>query len=206
MMGEEFHLYFPKFQKNFDSEDVIFSIGNIKSRAPSVIYMKCHCYDLHDDEILVSNNPVHVSERFVVTPSYQTYIEKFEIPEAILEQTFKISIELVLLGLTSEIPLYFNEVMFEVGLEHTEYHKPNDAFERVDIRFNNNNYAVLYDIYGNGLQVIRPEHKDFNTKELTACKYTILAPHLADEPKTDTPSNLMQEFINQTEQYINIKK
>ena len=205
-MAEEFHLYFPKFQKNFDDTDVIFSIGNIKSRAPSVIYMKCHCYDLHDDEILVSNKPVYVGERFVVTPAYQSFVEPFEIPTAVLEQTFKIGIELVLLGLTSEIPCYFNEVMFETGLEHFEYHKPNDAFEKTDIRFNNSNYAVLYDIYGNGLQVIRPERRDFTTKELTACKYDILAPHLADEPKTDTPANLMQEFINQTEQYIQIKK
>ena len=203
---EEFHLLFPAFQKNFDSEQVVFSIGNIKSREPSVCYMKCHCYDLYDDEILVDSQPVHVGKRFVVTKSYREYVENFEIPFDILDRTFNIRIELIFLGLTSEIPCYFNRVMFEVGETHTEYHKPNDAFDKTDIRFNNNNYAVLYDIHDNGLQVIRPYHDDFNTKELTASKYTILAPHLSDEPKTDTPSNLMQEFINQTEQYIQIKK
>ena len=205
-MADEFHLYFPKFNKTFDKEDVVFSIGNIKSRVPSVCYMKCHCYDLHDSEILVSNKPVHVGERFVITSGYQSYIEAFEIPTSILERTFTISIELVLLGLTSENPCYFNEVMFEVGENHTEYHKPNDAFGETHILFNNNNYAVLYDIYDNGVQVIRPYKDNFTTKKLTASKCTILAPHLSNEPKTDTPSNIMQEFINQTEQYIQIKK
>ena len=205
-MIEEFHLKFKKFQKNFDESKVIFSIGNIKSRVPSVCYMICHCYDLHDDEILVNSQPAHIGKRFVVTPVYQSYIEAFEIPEEILGRTFNIGIELVMLGLTSENPCYFNQLMFEVGENHYEYHKPNDAFGKTDILFNNNNYAVLYDKDDKGLQVIRPNHDNFNTKQITASKYSILAPHLPNEPKTDTPSNLMQEFINQTEQYIQIKK
>lgn len=201
----EFHITFPKFQKNIDDGNVVFSIGNIKSRVPSVIYFKFHCYDLHDDEILVNSQPVHVGKRFVVTPLYREYLEEFEIPENILSRTFSFEIELILLGITSENPCWFNQIMFEKA-PHTEYHKPDESFEKSKVLFNNNNYVVLFNIYGNSLQVIRPYKDNFDTKTLTASKCTVLAPHLDDEIKQDTPANLMQEFINQTEQYIQILK
>lgn len=200
-----FHLTFPRFQKNFTHNNVVFSIGNIKSRTPSVAYFILHCYNYKGDEILVNNKPFYIGERFVITPSYRSYENSFEIPEETLSKTYELEIELILFGITSENPCWFNEVMFETGT-HTEYHKPNDAFEESDIFFNNNNYAVLYTIEGNGLQVIRPNKDKFTTKNITKSEYTILAPHLSVEPITDTPSKLMMEFINQTEQWIQIKK
>ena len=200
-----FHLTFPKFQKNFTSHDVSFSIGNIKSRTPSVAYFVLHCYNYRGEEILVNDKPFYIGDRFVITSSYQSYIKSFEIPEEILSQSYEFEIELVLMGLTSENPCWFNGVMFETG-DHTEYHKPNDTFGEIDVLFKNNNYAVLYGVDGKGLQVIRPYGDKFTTKTLTKSKYTILAPHLETEPATDTPSRLMMEFINQTEQYIQIRK
>ena len=200
-----FHLTFPKFKKSFVNGDVTFSIGNIKSRVPSVGYFILHCYDYKSNELIVENKPVYISKRFAIAPTYQSYIKTFEITESILSKTYELEIEIVLFGITSENPVWFNELMFEVG-EHTEYHKPNDAFEKTVVLFKNNNYATLYGVEGNDLQVIRPNQDSFTTSELTKSKYTILAPHIYNEPLTDTPSKLMLEFINQTEQYIQIKK
>ena len=200
-----FHLTFPKFQKNFTKNNVAFSIGNIKSRTPTVAYFILHCYNYQGNEILVNNKPFYIGNRFVITPSYRSYVDSFEIDEETLSQTYKLEIELVLFGVTSENPCWFNNVMFESG-EHTEYHKPNDALDESDVYFNNNNYVVLYTANGNGLQVIRPNKDPITTKTLTKSKFTLLAPHLSVEPITDTHSKLMMEFINQTEQWIQIKK
>lgn len=200
-----FHLTFPKVKKNFMSNTVTFSIGNIKSRTPSVAYFILHCYNYNGNEILVNNTPFYIGDRFVITQSYRSYIDSFEIPEETLSRTWELEIELVILGLTSENPCWFNEVMFEQG-EHTEYHKPNEALEESTIYFNNNNYTVLYTSDNNGLQVIRPNKDTITTKTLTKSKFTILAPHLSTEPITDTHGKLMMEFINQTEQWIQIKK
>lgn len=202
----EFHLTFQRFRKNVDDGNLTFSIENIKSRVPSVGYFVFHCYNINEEEILVESEPVHIGERFVILPSYHSYVENFEIDEDVLHQSFTFEIELVLLGITSENPCWFNHIMLEMG-NHDSYHKPAESLEKADIVFNNNNYAVLFDANSdNSLQVIRPYHDKFNTKTITASRYTILAPHLIGEPKTDTPSNIMQEFINQTEQYIQIKR
>ena len=200
-----FHLTFPRFQRNFLETTLSFSIGNIKSREPSVGQFILHCYKVDGSELLVSGNPVYVSSRFVITQDYRSYVKSFTLSDEQLSQIYELEIELVLYGLTSEIPCWFNQVMLEVG-DHTEYHKPNESNVESTIVFKNNNYAVLYMITGNSLQVIRPNNDDFTTKKLTRSAYTILAPHLDNEPLTDTPSKLMMEFINQTDQNITIDK
>lgn len=200
-----FHLRFPKVQKNFTTGNITFSIGNIKSRHLSVGLFKLHCYNYQGQEILTSNKPLHVGKRFVITSSYHEYVEPIELTDAQISQTYEFEIELVLFGITSENPCWFNNLMLEVG-NHEEYHKPNDSFEETDILFKNNNYAVLYSTNHHGLQVIKPNTDKITTKTLPKSEFTILAPHLDEEPVTDTPSKLMMEFINQTEQYISIKK
>ena len=202
---DRYNCKFPMFRKNVTNGLVTFSIGNIKSRTPSVAYFILHCYDLHGDEILVEDKPVYVGQRFVVLPSYHEYICDMEIDEEIIHDTFNFQIELILIGVTSENPVYFNKVMFEQS-PHTEYHKPAEALDIANIRFNNNNYATLYTNEGKALQVIRPYPVDFDTHTITASKTTVLAPHLENEPETDTPDKLMMEYINQTIQYISIKK
>ena len=121
-----YHLLFRKFQKNILDGNVVFSIGNIKSRTPSVGLIKLHCYDMHDEEILVNNKPVYVGERFVITTKYRERIEEFTIDEDILHQTFNFQFELIVNGISSEHPVYFNHVMFEEA-PHTEYHKTEEA-------------------------------------------------------------------------------
>lgn len=200
-----FHLTFPRFQRNFLETLLTFSIGNIKSREPTVGQFILHCYKVDGSELLVGGSPVYTSNRFVITQDYHSYTKSFELSEEQLSKIYELEIELVLYGLTSEIPCWFNQVMLEVG-EHTEYHKPDESNVESTILFKNNNYAVLYLITGNSLQVIRPNADNFTTKKLTRSKYTILAPHLDNEPITDTPSKIMMEFINQTDQKIDIDK
>lgn len=201
-----FHLKFQKFQKNFEATHLTFSIGNIKSRNISVAYYVVHCYDYKNDELLVGGKPFYTSDRFVVTPIYREYADTFEIDMTMLSKTLYFEIELVLLGITSENPCWFNNIMLEVGEAHTEYHKPHEAFEESTIQFINNNYVVLYSNNGHSLQVVRPNKEPITTKTIPKSECTLLAPHLDEEPLTDTPSKLMMEFINQTEQYIQIKK
>lgn len=200
-----FHLTFPKFQRNFLDTLLSFSIGNIKSREPTVGQFILHCYDVYGDEVIVNGEPVYVSDRFVITPVYRTVVESFELSAEVLSSSYELEIELILFGVTSEIPCWFNQIMLETG-EHTEYHKPNEADVESTVIFKNNNYAVLYLVDGNSLQVIRPNGDDFTTKKLLKSQFTVLAPHLNTEPITDTPSKLMMEFINQTEQNITIDK
>lgn len=200
-----FHLKFPRVQKNFDATLLSFSIENIKSRVASVGQMILHCYNYQGNEIIIEGKPVHVGKRFVITSKYQQHVEEISISANTLSNTYEFEIELILYGITSENPCWFNNLMLETGT-HIEYHKPEDAFDESDIIFKNNNYAVLYTTTHHGLQVIRPELDKITTKKLLKSKYTILAPHLDDEPATDTPSRLMMEFVNQTEQYITIKK
>lgn len=202
---DRYHLRFQKFQKNITKEIVVFSIGNIKSRTPSVAYFVLHCYDLHGDEILVNNAPVYTSNRFVITSSYREYLQEFELDEDVLHDTFKFQFELVFIGVTSENPVFFNRVMFEEA-PHTVYHKPEEAYDKAAVRFMNNNYVELFKQDGTSLQVIRPNRDDFNTDYITKSEATILAPHLPNEPVTDTADKLMMEYINQTEQSISYKR
>lgn len=202
---DQYHVLFQRFQKNISNPNVVFSIGNIKSRTASVGYIILHCYDIHDDEILVNGKPVYTGGRFVITGKYSEYIEEFTIDDDILHNTFYLQFELVLTGITSENPCFFNHIMFEEA-PHMEYHKSEEALVNATINFENNNYAVLYNNTNHSLQVIRPLQTGFNTNYLTASKITILAPHLDEEPKTDTPANLMMEYVNQTEQRINVRK
>jgi len=301
-----FHLKFKKFQKNFFETTLAFSIGNIKSRVPSVGQVILHCFDVHGNEITTTKvagltaNPsiiqtgestdisaylvdgvdgsrlsqegvkihfykkvepefeleaspeiiqsgdttdisctvtehgrpitgqkvhfykkvdgdsqeeeeeetiddsyaMYVGERFVITDKYNSHVENISLTANVLAETYEMQIELVLYGLDSENPCWFNQLMLETG-EHTEYHKPDEAMAESRILFNNNNYAILYSDETHSLQVIRPlPHDDITTKKLLKSDYTILAPHIDGEPATDTPSNLMMEFINQTEQKI----
>ena len=201
-----FHLTFPKFQRNFLETELSFSIGNIKSRVPSVGQFILHCFKPDGSELLVSGSPVYTSNRFVITPSYQGYVKGISLTAEQLSQIYELQIELILYGITSENPCWFNQIMLEVG-DHTNYHKPDESMAESTILFNNNNYAVLYGNHGNSLQVIRPlAHDNITTKKLLKSQYTVLAPHLDEEPVTDTPSKLMMEFINQAEQSITIDK
>ena len=185
----------------------------MKSRLPCAVYFILHLFDKYGTEMYsdsrdatstVQHNPVYQSERWVVDNTYSTYYETFDIDEQYVKEGVQFQIELRTVNVTSENPLYFNGVILNEG-EWDGYHTPNEVINEQKIGFNKSNYVNLYssdkDAY---LQVIRPNRDSITTNELTASSCTVLAPHLSSEPSWDEPVNLFLEFINQTEQRIDV--
>jgi hypothetical protein len=159
-------------------------------------------------EVLNSGNPVYTSPRTVVgtkyTPDGNDYVQKIELDESLLSQGVYYLIELVTLGVDSENPLYFSELMLEEGENHDGYHTPFELTPSHRIDLQNNPYANLYTKDGTYLQVIRPNLNDFSTDKLDGAEYTVLAPHFDDEPDVDGHVAVFLECMNQTEQTIDV--
>lgn len=203
MFQLKYHLLFPKTQILFDDEDLTFSINKIRSRKPSVLYFILHCYRMNGEEILVENKPVFTSSRWVIGTVYDHYEEAIHINKEIIEETTHTQIELITLGVDSENPLYFTEIMLQEG-DFNSYHTPSEVQKSVKINFLNNHYVNLHDKNGNYLQVIRPNKESFFTDKLTGAEITILAPHFEEESEVDSHISVFLESMNQTEQTINV--
>lgn len=228
----EYKLKLPIQRRNFENTDLTFSINHIRSRRPSVMYFILHCYDvtasktideetgefIYTGEILVDDKPIYTSDRTVIGTSYgdePSYVHPFSIPSkytkddkqrSVIEDTFYYVIEIITLGVDSENPLYFNQMMFQEGLEYNGYHEPQemDKMNSHLINLPQNLYANLYDYEGNYLQVIRPNKEPFNTNNLGKAKYTILAPHFENDTGVDNHIDVFLEAMNQTEQRIDV--
>ena len=199
----KYKLTFPKTQIRMTDDDLTFTIGNIKSRQPSVIYFKWYAYDIHGT--LISE---YTSGKLVVGTEYAMVQENFTptyLEDNTMEDVDSYSMELYLLNITSENPLWFNKLQLNFG-EFKEYHQPNDLILDIQVGFNKNSYINLYDTTDNFLQIIRPNHEDLSTTELTKSKYTILAPHLPNESEFDSVSNIFYEYMYMTEQKIGVEK
>lgn len=202
-MELEYHLTLPKEVVIFSNNQLTFSIDKMKSRLPSVVYFILHLYDRDGDEILLNNRPVYTSRRWAVDRTYSTYHTTFEIDDSLVDMAVKFQLELVMINITSENPLYFNGLMFNEG-EYMDYHEPSEIQTEKEIGFINSSYANLYSLDGNFLQVIRPTRTKMFTNKLSASPCTVIAPHFDDEPDIDHPINIFMEFINQTEQRIDV--
>jgi len=187
-----------------------FAINKVKCRlAPAVIYFKWYGLDYHKNVIAE-----YTSERMVVTTEYTVKQDTFDIPYKVNPDTNKnydsgdldqYYFELYMLGVTSENPIYFNNLQLNED-EYKEYHKPNDEKNNVLVGFERNTYINLYDESEIFLQVIRPNREDIRTETLTKAQMTILAPHLPNESVFDDPLNLFYEFMYMTEQRIGVEK
>ena len=194
----EYHLLFPKTHILFTENDLTFSINQIRSRKPSVLYVQLHFFDM-DGELI----DTLVSDRWVIGTVYEHRECKFTIDDSLIQQTTYTQIEMVLMGIDSENPLYFTEVMLQQGdFEH--YHKPSDLITNLPVKLINNMYANLIKDDGDYLQVIRPKMEDFTTTTLTGAEYTILAPHFADDEDFDDDVAVFMELLNQREQTIDV--
>jgi hypothetical protein len=195
----KYKLTFRENQMRIFDNQITFTIGQIKSRTISVVYFKFYGYDIHNTLL-----EEHTGERWVVTPNYSLKTDTWTLTANPLKlDHFKI--ELYLLGINSENPLYFNKVQLNEG-EYKEYHKPNDVQENIVVGFNKNSYINLYDTSETFLQIIRPNHEDLTTEVLTPSKTTILAPHLPNESTFDTPTAIFYEYMYMTEQRIGVEK
>ena len=199
-------LTFPRTEIRIDENLLTFSIGKIKSRMPSVLYFKFNGYDLRGNLITE-----YTSNRWAITTEYSRQATTFEltfntinnIQQTVADlDTFEI--QLYLLGVDSENPLYFNELQLNKG-EDTEYHQPNSAVKDVPIGFNHNNYANLYS-GDNYLQIIRPYKDDITSNQLLRSQKTIIAPHLPNESEFDNAVALLYEYMYQKEQIIGVEK
>lgn len=202
------HLKFPKSRVRFEGNDLSFTINHIKSREASVVYFMLHLFDMRGDEITSLNDVSYpyVSDRWVIGSEFSSYTTNFELDEDVVDITSVVQLEMVLIGITSENPLLFNEVMFQEG-EFESYHKPFELLDSQLVNISKNIYANIYDMNENFVQVIRPVgNKNFKTDLLLRNECTVLAPHLNNESDIDDPVNIMLEFVNMTEQTIGIQK
>jgi len=199
----KYKLTFKRTQIRVNEDTLTFSIGQIKSRTMSVVYFKFKGYDLRNT--LISE---YTSNRWVITSAYSLKYDTFTIPlntGYTVEDIDTCVIEMYLIGIDSENPLYFNKIQLNEG-EYKEYNKPNDAKNNVAVGFHTNKYVNLYDTSENFLQVIRPNGEAFTTETLTPSKTTILAPHLPNESTFDTPTAIFYEYMYMTEQVIGVEK
>lgn len=197
-MELEYHLKLPKEAVIFSNNQLTFSIDKMKSRVPSVVYFILHLWDKDNTEL-----PSYTSPRWIIDNTYSTYYETFEIDEQLVDWAIWYQIELVLINVTSENPLYLNGLMFNEG-EYMDYHEPSELITEKEVGFINSSYANLYSRDGYYLQVIRPTRTKIFTNKLSASPCTVLAPHFDDENDVDHPINIFMEFINQTEQRIDV--
>ena len=213
MSDTEFSVTFPKEPSDvcFVNTTLTFGIEHMKSRLPCAVYFILHLFDKNGDEIgyefplLSEVEPVYTFKgRWIVDNTYSTYFHTFEINQEFVDRSVKYQIELRFDGVTSENPCYFNGLMFNEG-EWDGYHKPYETKDKVVIGFQNTGYVNLYnDEEDTYLQVMRPNKNKFNTRKLTKSGCTVLAPHIPSESSVDEPLNLYLEFINQTEQRIDV--
>lgn len=201
----EYRLLLPKQNKLFDESTLTFTVNHMRSRRPSVFYFLLHLFDMDDVEIYTYTSP-----RSAVGTAFDLdspdYLETFELPSDIVEKSTYVQLELRTLGVNSENPLYFSELMLQEGDSFNGYHIPSsyDKLNSHTIELPSNLYANLYDNEGNYLQVIRPNKEGFNTNTLNKAQYTILAPHFNDEEEVDSHIAVFLEAMNQTEQKIDV--
>lgn len=215
MTDYEYSLKFPMTPVLFMDETLTFAIYKMKSRLPSAVYFILHLFDEDENELTnpvkidgqtIYQEPVYIlKNRWVVDDTYSTYYETFDIPSEFVDRSVYYQIELRTYNISSENPLSFRELMFNEGEFEENHHVPNEATRDVKIGFNKSSYANLYnDTLETYLQVIRPNRDAITTNELTKSSCTVLAPHIPSESNVDNPINLFLEFINQTDQRIDV--
>lgn len=198
MSEQEFHIKFPVLTARFMENELTFSVNHIKSRAICTAYFKFEAYD-------VSENKIHtyISNRWIIDNVYRHKEETFTIPQTVADNCATYQLTFILVNVSSENPVFFNQVMFQEGV-YTGYHTPYETIKSWEVKFNKNSFANLYSKDGIYLQVIRPLKDSFLTNKLTKSECTVLAPHLYDEASVDNAVAVFLEFINQREQRIDV--
>ena len=145
----------------------------------------------------------HKGSSKIVTNSYTTIHHTYENIGSIDEVAYY-QILLQAEGIHADNPLYFTELMLNQG-DYVNYIKPNDEIEESTVYFSNNFYTLFYNPNIKGhLQIIRPNYDKLTTKNLTKSKCTVLAPHLDNELDSDKHENISLEYMNMTDQTIDL--
>ena len=222
----EYHLIFPATQTYLLRDVLTVSVENMKSRLPTIVYFMIHCLDKDKDVITTytterwsigtewegNHDSITIGEDFsnfesllMICDENQGTLVDWTLSQDVQRDTSYIQLEMVILGVTSENPLYFNKVMLKEG-EYDGYHTPKELVSEFPVSFVNNTYALFMDDSDGYLQVIRPNKNSLTTKRLTASEVTVIAPHLTTESSFDDPINILYEFMDQREQEIGMEK
>lgn len=188
-----------KIKKNFNATKLTLSVENMKAIDFVMVRPFLRIYDsanrtlgtAYGDWWSIGNIKEKCSKTFTIT---QTNLEK----------TAWYTIGFIIDGVTHTNRLLFNHIQLCEG-ESTMYHQPATAIPKTEIKFTSNFYANFYtNDEKTYLQVIRPYYNSMDTKTITKSKVTVLAPHLADEDDVDDPNNIGLEYMNMSEQVIEI--
>ena len=222
----EYHLIFPVTQSFLLENTLTVSVENMKSRVPTIVYFMIHCLDKDQDVITtyttdrwvigsewernydtisLGDDFNNVESLLMIHSENQGTLVNWNLTQDVQRDTSYLQLEMVVLGVTSENPLYFNKIMLKEG-EYNGYHSPKELVSEFNVSFVNNNYALFLDDSDTYLQVIRPNKQSMTTKVLTASDMTILAPHLKSETTFDDPVKILYEFMDQREQEIGMEK
>ena len=197
-MEEEYLIKLPKTYASFLDNSLSFSIEHMKSRMTSTVYFMVDFYNMTGEVI-----HTHKSTRWVVDSTYSSYHSNFDIPSDVADNSSKFQLTLVACGITSENPLFLTGLMFREG-DYDGYHSPSEEITDALVKFNKSSYANLYGVEGSYLQVIRPSKTTMHTNKLDKCSATVLVPHLENESELDDPIAIFLEFINMTDQRIDV--
>lgn len=212
----KYKLTFPKTQIRITNPELDFMIGNIKSRQISVAYFKFYGFDYHNNQIVD-----YTSERFMVTTSYRRVDNVFNLKDLFYEderysdeRKYTVAdldnyfIEMYLIGIDSENPLYMNHLMLceYDGDDEKEWHSTNEEKEEVEVGFSQNCYANLYNNDDTFLQLIVPNKERMTTTKILPSQNVILVPHIPNESTWDNPINIFYEYMYQIEQRIGVEK
>lgn len=185
--------------KNFTNTKLTFTIGKMRSRGVCIVKPILKLYNLNKTQI-----KEYSGKQWVVANNYKEYTQSYTMTEDELYDTAYVQIVLEVKGITSNYPIYFNNLILNEG-DYTSYHQPDESLDEMTVYFVNNFFTNLYrnnsDSY---LEVIRPNYDNFTTEVLKKSKCTVLAPHLMNEDSVDSSENLSLEYMNMSDQVIEI--
>lgn len=186
-------------KRNFSYNKLSFLMDNVKCNDIMLIRPYIEVYTT--GKSLIST---HYANWKMVGSEYQPVISSFVIEANKINRIGYYKVGFLIDGLSLHNKLYFNHLQLAESYVD-KYHQPESSIPKTSIKLINNFYVNLYQsTTDNYLQVIRPYYNNFDTETLTKSKVTVLAPHLANEDDIDSPQNIGLEFMNASDQVIEI--
>ena len=186
-------------RKNFSSTSLTFLMDKVKSDELVMIRPFLKLYTADNTTITTK-----YGNWWVIGKYYEQKHCGFSITQNQLNRASFFSIGLVIDGVDSSNRLYFNHLQLS-ETDTLAYHQPAEAIPKTDIKFSNSFYANLYtDKSDSYLQVIRPYYNNMDTETIKKSKVTVLVPHLENEDNIDSPASIGLEFMNASDQKIEI--
>ena len=196
---KRYNLYTKFLKKNYSSRKLTLYIEHMK--ADDIILVRPYMPVYTSGKVFIKN---YWGSWQIITDKYQPYTATFNLSKEELETIGYYRIGMYVDGATTNNKLYMNHIQLAEGTVK-KYHQPEESIPKSTVKLQNNFYANLYSSNtGDYLQVIRPYYNNFDTETLTKSKVTVLAPHLANEDDIDSPQNIGLEFMNSSDQIIEI--